>query len=68
MAERAVNLFLFYASTPWGKLDLLHSTRRIARDGLILNSAFASSRAPLFSEARGSHIMRGQNHGVWGCR
>lgn len=54
MTERAVKLFLFYAGTPWGKLDLLHLARCILRDGLILDSAFASSRAPLFSRARGS--------------
>lgn len=53
MTERAVKLLLFYAM-PWGKLDLLHLARCILRDGLILDSAFASSRAPLFSRARGS--------------
>lgn len=51
MTERAVKLLLFYAGTPWGKLDLLHSARCTVRDGLILNSAFASSRAPQQSSA-----------------
>ena len=43
MTERADKLFLFYAGTPWGKVDLLHLARHIVRNGLIPNSVANSS-------------------------
>lgn len=38
-----------------GKVDLLHLTRRIVRDGLILNSAFANRELRYFLELGVAH-------------